>query len=77
MKILRANRMLLLVAGAILGGYVIWAGHGGHALSYLPYAILLACPLMHVFMHGGHGHGHGTAPRPRASGIPKVATRRD
>jgi hypothetical protein len=27
-------------------------------LGILPYLLLLACPLMHVFMHGGHG-GHG------------------
>jgi hypothetical protein len=26
----------------------------------LPWLILLACPLMHIFMHGGHG-GHGDA----------------
>lgn len=25
--------------------------------GWLPYLILLACPLMHLFMHGGHG-GH-------------------
>jgi hypothetical protein len=24
----------------------------------LPWLLILACPLMHVFMHGGHG-GHG------------------
>jgi hypothetical protein len=24
----------------------------------LPY-LLLACPLMHLFMHGRHGHHHG------------------
>lgn len=29
------------------------------AIAYLPYLILLACPLMMVFMHGGGGHaGH-------------------
>jgi hypothetical protein len=26
----------------------------------LPLIILLACPLMHVFMHHGHGHGHAS-----------------
>jgi hypothetical protein len=25
----------------------------------LPWLFLAACPLMHLFMHGGHGHGHG------------------
>jgi hypothetical protein len=24
----------------------------------LPYLFLLACPLMHFFMHGGHGSHH-------------------
>jgi hypothetical protein len=27
-------------------------------LGWLPFAIFLLCPLMHLFMHGGHG-GHG------------------
>lgn len=31
--------------------------HRVHALQWLPYALLLACPLVHFFMHGGHGHG--------------------
>jgi hypothetical protein len=26
-------------------------------LGVLPYLLLLACPLMHVFMHHGHQHG--------------------
>jgi len=32
--------------------------HAGQALSYLPYLILLACPLMHVFGHHHGGHDH-------------------
>jgi hypothetical protein len=29
-------------------------------LPLLPWLLLLACPLMHVFMHGRHGgHRHG------------------
>lgn len=32
--------------------------HTGHVLSALPYLLLMACPLMHLFMHGGHGHSH-------------------
>lgn len=31
--------------------------HQAHLLGWLPWLFLLACPLMHVFMHGGHGHG--------------------
>lgn len=32
--------------------------HREHLLGWLPWIVLLACPLMHVFMHRGHG-GHG------------------
>ncbi|WP_323002704.1 DUF2933 domain-containing protein [Denitromonas sp.] len=31
--------------------------HLSGLIGWLPWLILLACPLMHVFMHGGHGHG--------------------
>ena len=31
--------------------------HTMHVLGVLPYLLLLACPLMHVFMHHGHQHG--------------------
>ena len=31
--------------------------HKVHILGALPYLLLLLCPLMHLFMHGG-GHGH-------------------
>ncbi len=35
--------------------------HRAHLVEWLPWVILLACPLMHFFMHGSHG-GHGDAP---------------
>lgn len=37
--------------------FLLLKEHWGHVLGFLPYAILLACPLMHLFHgHGGHGH---------------------
>jgi hypothetical protein len=30
--------------------------HLQHVIQYLPFLILLSCPLMHFFMHGKHGH---------------------
>lgn len=33
--------------------------HRLHVALVLPYLLLLACPLMHLFMHRGHRHGHG------------------
>lgn len=32
--------------------------HVTHVLDVLPFLILLLCPLMHLFMHGGHGSSH-------------------
>ena len=43
-----------LVAVSILG-FLIYEGHGAHLLGYAPFLLILACPLMHIFMHGGHG----------------------
>ena len=45
------------VALAVLG-FLIYEGHGAHLLGALPYLLILSCPLMHIFMHGGHGHHH-------------------
>ncbi len=51
---------LWLVLGLLgaLGLVLLWEQHQDHFLSALPWLVLLACPLMHVFMHGRHG-GHG------------------
>lgn len=51
----------LLVLGAV-AGYFLLTEHLAHLAGALPYLFLLACPLMHVFMHHGHhggGHSHG------------------
>ncbi len=41
---------------AVVLFFVLWE-HWGHALGLLPYLVLLACPIMHLFHgHGGHGH---------------------
>jgi hypothetical protein len=52
----------LVVAGFLLvAGFFLFSEHRAHALGILPYLIILACPLLHIFMHGGHGghSGHG------------------
>lgn len=47
----------LLVFGAI-AAYFLLTEHRAHFFGALPFLLILACPLMHVFMHRGHG-GHG------------------
>lgn len=38
--------------------------HALDAMPYLPYLLLLACPLLHVFMHRGHGQRGSSAAGP-------------
>jgi len=45
-----------------IAGYFLLTEHRAHAIPYLPFLLVLACPLMHLFMHGGHG-GHEQANR--------------
>lgn len=46
--------MAILGTAALI---LLWADHKPHLISALPFLVLLACPLMHVFMHHGHGAG--------------------
>jgi hypothetical protein len=51
----------VFVLFAIIAGFLLVAEHGAHVIPDLPWLFLLACPLMHLFMHHGHaGHDHGT-----------------
>jgi hypothetical protein len=54
----------ILVGFLLVAGYFLVLEHRAHlegVLYVLPYLLLLACPLMHLFMHHGHG-GHGERP---------------
>jgi hypothetical protein len=43
-----------------VAGYFLLTEHRAHVVPYLPFLLLLARPLMHLFMHRGHGgHQHG------------------
>ena len=46
----------LIWALAALGVALLVIDHWAHVLGILPYLVLLACPLMHFFMHRGHHH---------------------
>ncbi|MDP1718213.1 MAG: DUF2933 domain-containing protein, partial [Burkholderiales bacterium] len=51
----------VLIAFLAIAAYFLILEHKAHLsglLYYLPFLLLLACPLLHMFMHKGHG-GHG------------------
>ncbi len=63
---MRSKANWVLIGFLVVAGYFLITEHRAHlseALNYLPYLLLLACPLMHVFMHRGHG-GHGGDRKP-------------
>jgi hypothetical protein len=53
----RSRSSLVLVGFLAIAAYFLWTEHRAHVVQFLPYVLLLLCPLLHLF-HGGHG-GHG------------------
>lgn len=48
----------VLIGFLAVAGFFLVTEHRAHVLGILPYLLLLACPLMHLFHHRGHHH-HG------------------
>lgn len=46
---------------------LLFTEHRAHVLGAAPYLLLLACLLMHLFMHHGHGSHGGRAMQPGPS----------
>ena len=55
---LRSHTGVALIVFLGIAAFFLITEHGAHLFGVLPFALLLLCPLMHLFMHGGHG-GHG------------------
>ena len=54
----------IFLAFLAIGFFYLAVEHTAHLFGYLPLLFLLACPLLHVFMHGGHKH-EGPHPTPK------------
>jgi L-asparagine transporter-like permease len=55
----RHNWVTIIFIAAI--SFYLITEHSAHLWGLLPWLILLACPLMHLFMHHGHGeHDHSS-----------------
>lgn len=50
---------LVTIAFLLIAAFFLLSEHRAHTLGALPFLLLLACPLLHMAMHGGHG-GHGS-----------------
>ncbi len=51
-----------------VAAYFLWTEHRAHVIQFLPWVLLAMCPLMHLFMHGGHDHGGDRSYRPLDGG---------
>ena len=56
---------LVRAAAVIAAGAAVFlvVQHPANTLRALPFVVIAACALLHLFMHGGHG-GHGAAGAP-------------
>ncbi|MCA1526525.1 DUF2933 domain-containing protein [Bradyrhizobium yuanmingense] len=63
----KSKAMIVLIGFLLIAGALLFTEHRAHVLGLLIWLPLLACPLMHIFMHGGHGH-HGSRDRQNDEG---------
>ena len=60
---LGSRRIAVLIGFLAIIGLFLFTEHRVHLFGILPYLLLLACPFMHFFMHGGHGKQSGGSGR--------------
>ncbi len=61
-RILNSRVTLGLCLFLAAAAFLLWTEHRAHLLGILPYLILAACLVSHLFTHRGHrGHGSSTS----------------
>lgn len=71
----RSKAAAVMLGFAAVAGFFLITEHWAHVYGYIPFLVILACPLMHIFMHHGHGghsghseedhrHGESNPPKP-------------
>jgi Na+/glutamate symporter len=58
---LRSRTGLVLLVFLAIAVFFLVTEHTAHVFGILPYLLLFLCPLLHLFMHGGHGESSGHA----------------
>ncbi len=66
----RSKSGIVLLGFLAVAAFFLLTEHTAHVFGALPWLLLAACPLMHLFMHGGHG-GHGHSGRSDDTGSDK------
>ena len=46
---------MVFIAFLAIAAFFLITEHTAHFFGFLPYALLLLCPFLHLFMHSGHG----------------------
>lgn len=69
----RSRSGMAFLGFLVVAGFFLLTEHTAHVFGALPFLFLLACPLLHLFMHGGghgnHGNGNGeTSNAPQQGG---------
>jgi len=61
----RSRTGLVTIALLAIAGFFLVVEHYAHVFGLLPFALLLLCPLLMQFMHGGQGDhaGHSSQPQ--------------
>lgn len=60
----------VLIGFLAIAAFFLFTEHRAHLFGALPFLLILACPLMHLFHgHGGHG-GHNDSNAPGARNTP-------
>lgn len=58
----RTRSGVVLIGFLLVAAFYLLTEHSAHVFGVLPFVLILACPLMHLFMHHGHG-GHDQTDR--------------
>ena len=53
------------LAFGVIAAVLLLAEHRAHVLPYLPWLLLAACPVMHMFMHHGRHGDHAKHASPK------------
>jgi len=70
-----SRSFIVWLALVLIGGFLLVSEHRAHFLGAALWLLLLACPLLHIFGHGGHrGHGGHGRPADAAGPDPRGST---